>query len=113
MRKTVSTRDAQNKLSALIGWAKEHEEGVIVENRGEPTAAIISFAEYERLCHLKEQERRRGLLEEMRQIQARVSARNTDLSETEVDRLADDITREAMESLIAHGKVRFEERAAS
>jgi prevent-host-death family protein len=49
MPKTVSTREAQDSLSTLIGWAKEHRDQVIVESHGEPAAVLMSFAEYETL----------------------------------------------------------------
>lgn len=109
MSKTVSTREAQNKLSALIGWVNEYDDEVIVENRGAPSAVIISYAEYEKLQILREQERRRELLAKMRQLQARVSARNADLDEAEVAKLADEVTGEAIAGLVERGSVRFEQ----
>src|SRR5436189_2490754 len=109
MSKTVSTREAQNKLSALIGWVNEHDDEVIVENRGAPSAVIISYAEYEKLQGLREQERRRALLAKMRQLQARVSERNADLGEVEADALADEVAGEAVAELVESGSVRFEQ----
>lgn len=108
MSKAVSTREAQNTLSALIGWVNEHRDAVIVENRGAPTAVLISYSEYEALQEAKEQQRRQRLLAQMRDLQARVSARNADLSEAEADALADEVTDEAIASLVERGNIRFE-----
>jgi prevent-host-death family protein len=108
MPKAVPTREAQNALSSLIGWVQEHHDQVIIENRGKPTAVLIAFEEYEQLQAFKEQQRRRAVWEQLRALQARVAARNTDLSEEEAEVLADEVSREAMEALIEQGRVRFE-----
>lgn len=108
MSKAVSTREAQNRLSALIGWVNEHNDAVIVENRGVPTAVLIPYAEYEVLQAVKEQQRRQALLAEMRDLRARVSARNVDLGEAEAEVLADEVTEEAVASLVERGVIRFE-----
>lgn len=109
MSKAVSTREAQNRLSALIGWVNEHNDAVIVENRGVPTAVLISHAEYEALQVAKEQQRRQRLLAEMRELRARVSVRNTDLSEDDAETLAGEVTDAAVASLVGRGAARFEQ----
>jgi prevent-host-death family protein len=109
MSKAVSTREAQNKLSSLIGWVNEHNESVIVEKRGAPTAVLMSYAEYESLQGVKEQQRRQVLLAKMRNLRARVGARNLDLGEAEADALADEVTDDAVASLVERGVIRFEQ----
>ena len=109
MSRAVSTREAQNRLSALIGWVNEHNDAVIVENRGVPTAVLISHAEYEALQGAKEQQRRQQLLAEMRQLRSHVSARNADLGEDEAENLADEVTGASVDSLVERGVVRFEQ----
>ncbi len=109
MSKAVSTREAQNKLSSLIGWVNEHNESVIVEKRGAPTAVLMSYAEYELLQEVKEQQRRQVLLAKMRDLRARVSARNPDLNEAEAEALADEVTDGAVVSLVERGVIRFEQ----
>jgi prevent-host-death family protein len=42
MPRTVSSSEAQNNFGAMVQWAKEIHEGVIVERRGKPVAALIS-----------------------------------------------------------------------
>ena len=109
MSKAVSTREAQNRLSSLIGWVNEHNESVIVEKRGAPTAVLISYAEYEVLQEMKERQRRQLLLAKMRDLRARVSARNPDIGEAEAEALADEVTDGAVASLVERGAIRFEQ----
>ncbi|HEY8600746.1 MAG TPA: type II toxin-antitoxin system Phd/YefM family antitoxin [Thermomicrobiales bacterium] len=109
MSKAVSTREAQNKLSSLIGWVNEHNESVIVEKRGAPAAVLMSYAEYESLQGVKEQQRRQELLAKMRDLRARVSSRNPNLSEADAETLADEVTADAVASLVERGRIRFEQ----
>ncbi len=107
MPKVVSTKEAKDKLSALIGWVREHEDEVIVERRGEPAAVIISFAEYGRLEAARERQRRAEVLERMSRLRTEVRARNRDLSQEQADELAERFSRELVEDLVREGKVGF------
>ena len=49
----ISTIDAKNKLSALIAAALKGEPQVIT-NRGEETAVLISYEEYQKLTAKRE-----------------------------------------------------------
>ena len=57
--KTVSVSEAKNQLSAVMEWAVENREGVIIESRGRPKVAILSYAEYQEFLVLREQARRK------------------------------------------------------
>lgn len=46
MPKAVSTREAKDTVSALIGWVREHHDEVIIEYHGVPPAVIMSYNEY-------------------------------------------------------------------
>jgi prevent-host-death family protein len=81
---------------------------VIVQSRGQPTAVIMSFAEYEKLQAIKEQQRRAEALERLRQLRDEVGARNRDLTEAQADDLAARLTREVIQDMAAEGKLRFE-----
>jgi prevent-host-death family protein len=111
MPKTVSTREAKDRLSALIGWAREHADEVIVESRGRPAAVLMPFAEYEKVQALREKQRREAALETLRRLQAEVSAQNRDLTEEQIEELADRATRDAIQALIEKGKLRFQDSA--
>lgn len=108
MPKTTSVSEAKNKLSAMMQWAIEHGDGVVIESRGQPTAVIVAFGEYEELMALREKERRREALQELEALAARVQARNADLSEEEVEQLADEISRETIQRMVDKGTIRFQ-----
>jgi len=44
---TISVSEAKNKLSALLKWAVENQDEVVIESRGRPKAVILPYAEYE------------------------------------------------------------------
>lgn len=108
MTRTVTTTEAKAKLSALLGWVREHQEAVIVENRGEPSAVILSYGEYEQLLSLKEQQRRQEAIAKLRQLRDEVSARNRDLTEEQAEEIAEQFSRDVIDGLVQKGKVRFE-----
>ncbi len=109
MPKAVSATEAKNRLGALMRWALDRCDAVIVENHGEPRVVILPFDQYVKLQSLEEERRRQEALATMRRLQADVSACNQDLSEEEIEALADRATRDAIDSLMRQGKVRFAE----
>ena len=109
MPKSVSTSEAKSKLSSIIGWVRENRDEVIVESRGQPSAVIMSYAQYEEVRTLREQQRRREALERLRRLRAEVRERNQDLTEEQATELADQVSRDVMDGLIRKGKVRFEQ----
>lgn len=108
MTKTVTTTEAKAKLSALLGWVREHRDAVIVENRGEPSAVILPYPHYEELQRLREQQRRRDALVQLRRLRDKVSERNQDLTQEQVEAIAEEVSRDVVQGLIDKGKVRFE-----
>jgi prevent-host-death family protein len=75
MPKTVSVTEAQSKLSSLVQWANQAQDGVVVERRGRPAAAIISYADFEELLRLRKLEQKRQALKALRELRQRVQAR--------------------------------------
>lgn len=108
MPKTVSVSEAKNKLSAMLQWAVENGDEVVVESRGEPKAVILPYEDYEELLALREKARRREALRQLEALAAQVQERNADLSAEEAERLADEISRETIERMVEEGKVRFQ-----
>lgn len=108
MNRTVTATEAKAKLSELMRWAVSSGDGVIVESRGAPQVVLVPYGEYEELQKLKERARRETALAQLRELAREVQAQNQDLTEDEAAQLADEITREAIESLASRGKVRFE-----
>jgi prevent-host-death family protein len=108
MPKAVSASEAKNTFGSVVGWVLANQDAVIVESHGEPTVVILPFTEYERVQVLKERQRREEALATLRRLRDEVSARNQDLTDDEVDELADRATREAIDNLVRKGAVRFE-----
>lgn len=108
MPKSVSTREAKNNLSALIAWAREHSDAVVVENHGKPAAVLVSATQYEKMQAAAEKQRRAEALEALRRLRDEVAERNADLTPQQADELAERATREAIESLIERGRIRFQ-----
>jgi prevent-host-death family protein len=70
----MTSTEAQNNFGALLDWAEQHREGVIVERRGRPVAAMIAYAEYEEWQRLRDQERKQQALQELRSLRASLRA---------------------------------------
>jgi prevent-host-death family protein len=88
MPRIVTASEAQNHFGAMVQWAEENQDNVVVERRGKPAAVIISYEEYQKLEQLREQERRRKAFEALEAIRARVAERNPDLTTEDAYRLA-------------------------
>lgn len=88
MSKTVSAREAQSQLGAMIKWTIENNEGIIVERRGKPSAAIISYEAYENMNRLLQLEQKLMALEKLRKIRQRVQERAEGLTEAEIYQMA-------------------------
>ena len=88
MTRTVSVTEAQSKLSSLVEWTNQNQDSVVVERRGKPAAALISYADYEELARLRQQEKKRKALETLRAIRQQVRAANADLSASDAYRFA-------------------------
>lgn len=106
--KTISASEAKNSLGAMIDWAVENEDEVIVESRGKPKAVIMPFGEYEKYQQLREQVRRRAVLARLEKLAKTTGAQNQDLSAEAADNLADQFTRKVIAEMIAEGKIGYE-----
>jgi len=83
MPKTMSSNDAKQRWGSVLSYVTDQADEVIVESHGKPRAVVISVAAYEELEILREQRRRVEALDRLRQLEERIAARNTDLSEEE------------------------------
>ena len=106
--KTVSVSEAKNQLSAVLDWAVENGDEVVIESRGEPKVAILSYAEYQEFLAFREQARRKEALRQLEELAERMWAQNADLSDEEVEELAEEISQETIQRMIKEGKVRFQ-----
>jgi len=108
MSRTVTATEAKAKLGELMRWAVAGGDEVIVESHGAPQVVLVPYSQYQELQQLKERARREAALAQLRELALEVQARNQDLTEDEAARLADELTREAIEGLAARGSIRFE-----
>lgn len=88
MTRTVSASDAQSRLGAILKWAEEHRDGVIIERRGKPAGVLISYTAYEELEKLRKQEAGRRALAELQAIRGQIAAQNPEIDAREVYRAA-------------------------
>ncbi len=107
MPKTISVSEAKNKLSAMLKWAVENQDEVVVESRGRPKAVILPYAEYEMFQSLREKERRQAALQRLQELATANQALNQDLTPEEAEEIADEVTRETIERMAAGDKVTF------
>jgi prevent-host-death family protein len=106
--KTLSISEAREQFSAVVKLAKQGKDDVVIENRGRPEAVIISYSDYGVLQQAREDERVKMEIQALQRIADEVGSRNKDMSEEEADKLANEITREAIENMVNKGTVSFQ-----
>jgi prevent-host-death family protein len=93
--KSVSATEAKNRLGALISEVESGNEAVMVEHHGRPRVVIVSAKEWSNLAELREELRRKEAWARLKALADEVSARNCDLTQEQIDALADEIGDEA------------------
>ena len=83
-------------------------DDVIIQSRGYPQVVIVPFKEYEEIQALKERARRAAAVARLQELAREVQAQNEAITVEEADAIADEITRTAIDQLIAKGVVKFE-----
>ena len=107
--KSASISETRQQLSALLNRVKKSREDVVIQNRGQAEAVIIPYADYALLQEAREKRRRQEAIAELYQIARDIEAQNEPLTDEEAAALADEVAKEAVESLKAQGKVIFQE----
>jgi PHD/YefM family antitoxin component YafN of YafNO toxin-antitoxin module len=109
LMKRVALDPASPRLDEVVAWVTEHGEPVAVQ--GEAGAVVVvpadAYEEFERL----RADRRRGRAAagaDLQRLADEVGERNADLSDAEIEALADRATRDAVDGLVAKGRLRFE-----
>lgn len=105
----VSVSQARKQLSAMLRWTREQGDDVIIENRGRPEAVIIPVEDYELLQSARERKRRSDLMAELTALAEEVRSQNLDLAEEKADAIAEEISRDAIQSLADQGKIRLQD----
>lgn len=105
--RTVSANEAKQHWGEMIKAASQGED-VVVESHGKPKAVVISTEDYQEYLALKEKQRREDALQWLREFEASYDGRNDDLTEAQIEELADRAAHEIFDELAAEGKLRFE-----
>ena len=111
--KTMSSNEAKQQWGSVMNAASAPDDAVIVESHGKPKVAVISYDRFEKMRELEEQARRAWAMEQLRGIEERVGDRNSDLTDEQIEELADRFSREFVEDLVAEDKVVFERQSGS
>lgn len=106
--RTISVTTAREQFSSVINWAEQNQADVIVQNRGKTKAIIIPVVDYELLQEARALRKKRKAIEALKKVAQEVRAANPDVTSEEADRIGRDVTRDAVESLVAKGKIAFE-----
>lgn len=108
MPKTVSVSEAKNQLSAVIDWAVDNGDEVIVESRGEPKIVMLPYQDYQEFLTFRELSRRREVLRQLEELAEQIWSQTADLNVEEAGQLAEEVSQETMQRMIKEGKVRFQ-----
>jgi len=107
--KVLSASQVKNSFGALV---KQVYTGklteVVIQNHGQEVAALIGRDELAAIRKLREEEKRRKALEDIREVRASVQANLKEpLTDEEVDTIAERFSRELIEDMVKEGKIRF------
>jgi prevent-host-death family protein len=108
MARTISASEAKTRFGAIMSWAVECKEDVIVESYGDPKVVIIPFEEYQKILKLRDESRRREALARLERLGEQVRARNRDLSQEQAEALANQFTTEVMREMVEEGKIAYQ-----
>ena len=109
MARTISATQAKSHFGAIVESIKSGEGDVIIENRGEPQIVMLPVSEYEELAGLRDEKRRSDALARLNALREEISSQNADLTEEGARAFIKEAVDDAMESLIATGKIRYKE----
>ena len=70
---SVTSSEARKSLGKLLHLASEENEEVVINVRGEPTAVLVSYSQYEQLTKEREARKREEALRLLRSARARVA----------------------------------------
>ena len=109
MEKTISARELKNSLGAVLREVRQEDEIRVIEQRGVPAAAIISIDDLRLLRDAKKRQRQEQLLEEMRQLTARLAERQQGMTPDEADQMVQELSDAVMDAVVEKARHRFEQ----
>ena len=109
MEKTISASELKNSLGAVLREVRQEDEIRVIEQRGVPAAAIISIDDLRLLRDAKKRQRQEQLLEEMRQLTARLAERQQGMTPDEADQMVQELSDLVMDAVVEKARHRFEQ----
>ena len=106
MTKTVSATEAKNTFGAILKHLETTNEDVIIENRGVPTAVVVSIDRFREIEEIEERAKRQRTLEEFRKLRAEIARQNEDMSPEEAQEFAKQLSNEIMDNVIAKHQIK-------
>lgn len=108
MSKTISADEAKNYLDDWIALVNDDDTEIIIERHGKPKAVIMSFESFEEVKGLREKQRRAEAVRDLRALQEEISSHNRDLTEEQIDEIANRFSHDIIDDMVADGKITFE-----
>lgn len=108
MVKTLSSNEVKQRWGAVMGSVSKGEDEIIVESHGKPKVAVISYNEFEAFQDFRKKQRRAAAYARLKELERRIGDKNKDLTEEQIDELANRFSHEFIEDLAREGKIRFE-----
>ncbi len=105
----ASVSETRQQLSQFLRAIKAGGEEVVIQNRGKAEGVLISYEDYAILQAARIREQRQAALDNLQRLAEARAPYNADLSETEVEALADEVTRSAIDALVEEGLVHFQD----
>jgi prevent-host-death family protein len=107
MLQKISATEAKNNLGAILDRVRSGHDAVVIERYGQPEAVVIGYEHYEILQAILRKDRTEKTWRDLEKRAAAIRERNKDLTEAEVESLADEISRETVGRLIAERKAEY------
>jgi prevent-host-death family protein len=108
MPKHVSATEAKINLGAMMEWAAQEADEVIIESRGRPKAVLISYPVYQEVQQIQAALHREQALAQLEALAVTVQGREQALSSAEAEAAADRFVREVVREMIAEGRISYQ-----
>lgn len=107
MPRIITATEAKTHMGAVLDWAVEHEDEVIIQAHGQPKAVLISFAAYQKNRNQQEIMRRQAALARLEALAQRQEARNPDLGQAETKAMTERFGRDVFAEMLAEGRIQY------
>jgi len=101
MPKTITSSEAKARFGAMIKWAVENQDDVIVRQYGDPAVVMVPFAQYEQILAWREQARRESIIKKLGDLRREIQEATPTIDEAEAYRqagMSERVIRETLEA---------------